>query len=393
MGEVKIIKICQNEDIHSCIARITACNVLVNQPYYNKCIKPYLDFVPNFVSTIDGYYRIRGHKFHSILRVLYTRVHMAKLSFLIKQNEDNNSLISKRLNSYLNDFYSFVDENEDPDVTCDNLFSSEEKMVQFINIVYSILDANYFYNILNEFVMIKGDLMDSLRCVLSEEEFIKWEKLYSGYIEIGDSWNLNIMYENAHKLFLESWKNYTTKIEDYVPGEPFKFLCHSVSEVFKSRKFASRFVSSSLITNLLMDVFNEGFGFIIEPINIVVAGAEDMYVNNDADSLEDIFSLRVRYGKKEKWHIPIINAPEKILNDCYKRLKSNGKSEKVYSEIVTDGFKPLGIFCITDGSKNHENYCRALELKKVFPELEIIEIDKTLYYNDDNDLALQKKKN
>lgn len=393
MRDSRLIKICLDESIiHPCKTIITGhYNVFIKKAYFNKYVKPKIKFFINYTSVKNGYYKIRGNDFQAVLSVLYSYGNNVKFFFLNKQKEEDISLISKELSSYLKDFDDIVDANVDQEIYCINLFSSEEKMVQFINIVYNILESENFYTILKDFVLVKDDLMDSLRCVLSEEDFIKWEGLYSRYLELGDSRNLKIMYENAHKLFLESWKGYTTKIEDYVPGEPFKFLCHSVSEVFKSRKFASRFVSSSLITNILMDVFNEGFGFIIEPLNIVVAGSEDMDVNNDANSVENIFYSRVGYGEHYKWNIPIINAPEKILNDCYARLNSDDNCKKVYSEIVTDGFKPIGIFCITDGSKGHENYCNALKLKKVFPELEIVEINKTLYFKDDNDLALQKK--
>ena len=48
----------------------------------------------------------------------------------------------------------------------------------------------------------------------------------------------------------------------------------------------------------------------------------------------------------------------------------------MYSEIVKDGFEPIGIFCFTDGTKNfNENYKRAHELQKSFPNLKIRTFD------------------
>lgn len=50
--------------------------------------------------------------------------------------------------------------------------------------------------------------------------------------------------------------------------------------------------------------------------------------------------------------------------------------KKYISEVIIEGFEPIGIFCFTDGSKMFDsNYRNAKELEKNFPHLKVYTFD------------------
>lgn len=180
--------------------------------------------------------------------------------------------------------------------------------------------------------------------------------------------------KDVQLLILEDWKTVTTSIADFVPGEPFRFICHSTSSRKFTDDFRSRYVSTSLLTEEFTETYHSGCGFIFEPNNIVGASGKDMYAINIADN---------EGGLINSSSLPPISSLAEIIDSCRAQREENqkdNKNNKIYSEVVIDGFNPSSIFCITDGSMQlNENYKHALEIKKYFPQLKIIEIDLTLY--------------
>ena len=180
------------------------------------------------------------------------------------------------------------------------------------------------------------------------------------------------------KEILNHWQTFTTDIYSFKPGQPFRFLCHSTSTVNYQGEFLTRYVSTSLLTEKLTDTYRSGFGFIMEPNHIVGASSQDMYVKNGADSREELGMVTMELA---------LDGPEKVIADCLKQKEENDKNQNhrsVYSEIVIDGFAPAAIFCLTNGSKElNVNYVNAKKLQECFPNLEIIEMDLTLYREED----------
>ena len=186
---------------------------------------------------------------------------------------------------------------------------------------------------------------------------------------------------SLQEIILDDWKKGITPIEDYKPGSKFRFIGHSTnSEDFKG-DFYSSLVSCSLFTEEFTDTYRSGFGFMFAPEAIVGADGSDMYVNNYTEDDEAMLNTTT---------VPKISSIGRVLEQCRRHREENkreGSPDKVYSEVVIKGFKPIGIFCFTVGEKtlNH-NYLSAQKLQEQYPDLPIVEIDLTLY-KDKEDLT------
>ena len=67
------------------------------------------------------------------------------------------------------------------------------------------------------------------------------------------------------------------------------------------------------------------------------------------------------------------------MENDYKINLENGATNP-YNEIVINGFNPIGLFCYTFGLKEIEsNYRNIKNIQKSFPNLDLVEIDTTLY--------------
>ncbi len=84
------------------------------------------------------------------------------------------------------------------------------------------------------------------------------------------------------------------------------------------------------------------YGVIWPPINIIAASDEDLHTYNATKDKDYLFPDRYSYI--------IVKTPEEIMELCLKRKEEND-DDISWNEIVIEGFNPLGIFCLTDGSK------------------------------------------
>lgn len=257
----------------------------------------------------------------------------------------------------------------------DYLFRSEEILKEAFEILSEYVKLNRKFYTLVDLIAAKKDILKSLSYIVSPQELSDYELQYSRAIEELNTSKLKELLELSQKKILQHWEIYLTSPNDYVSGGPFRFLCHSVYKVF-SGKFKSNIISMSLLTDKLFDCFANEFGFILPPTNIIGADSSDMYVNNLATVDSDLLSYTT---------INKISTPERLEEECCIR-KSQFKEEIVYNEVAKRVFDPIGIFCLTDGSKNiNFNYQNAHLLKENFPYLEIIEIDKTKYIKNRSD--------
>ena len=228
----------------------------------------------------------------------------------------------------------------------------------------------------NDLIRTKEIILEDLKYILSKEDLKeienKCEKLFS---EI--PMNLLVVEEflkGLQKIILNDWHIQITDPQDFKSGQPFKFICHSTSNTNFKGKFKSRYVSTSLLTEEFTDTYRSGYGFIMDTSNIVGASSRDMYINNYTENSENMCFYT---------SLPPISSVQRIIVECQKlkqEQKKNEQTKPIYSEVVKDGFNPIAIFCLTDGSKNlNRNYRDAIKLQKSFPNLKIIEIDLTLY--------------
>lgn len=232
--------------------------------------------------------------------------------------------------------------------------------------------------LLRDLLVGRDELLEDMRYVCTEEEF----DYFRTYLKNTsyDIDNLKVVLKVCKEKVLKNWQQELTDISTYHTNEakPFSLLCHSVlNSTFEGEEFYTKYVSTSLLTEQLWDTYSRGFGYILSPEHIVAASSKDLYASNYAQTDDKLF-----------FHTKVapIYSKKRIEKECLMRKqisRCNFKKTKVYSEILIKGFQPIGIFCITDGSKMDYNFKSAMRLKEqidsILPNLPVIELDKTLY--------------
>ena len=185
--------------------------------------------------------------------------------------------------------------------------------------------------------------------------------------------------------FMQSYyKEHVSTVQSFQNGQDFNFIVHRVTGEFPDTlDFKTPYVSASLITDETMGLYG-GFqekglivdrkGFILAPSNIVSAQHKDTWTGNRESATDDLF-YRQGYA---------ILSPETIEQRCLSianDINSDQLSEntQIYSEIVTDGFSPQAIFCITNGEGTlNPDYVEALKQAKKYG-LPLVEINQREY--------------
>lgn len=251
-----------------------------------------------------------------------------------------------------------------------------DSLEQFIDLECNLILEHDRLLLLRDLKQSKENLLKDLKYVCNEEEFAYYQTYLSH--NTFDIANLKKVLELGQDRILKDWKKQVTTVSSYQVGKPFAFLCHSMSHSdFEGDHFYTPYISTSLLTENLWDTYSYGYGFILSPDTIVSASSRDTYSMNNAIMDSKIFMYS---------DVASIFSKQRIEDECVALKKKNleeGSNEKVYSEILVKGFHPLGIFCITDGSKMDYNYKHAVALMEnvslSFPNLPIIELDKTFY--------------
>ena len=240
---------------------------------------------------------------------------------------------------------------------------------ELIDVVYNLKFEVYLYYLTRDLIEAKNDCLINMKYFMSAEEIEKFSIEYDKAISEKNFLKMADLLNNVQRLILKEWDNYLGNIEN-MTDDNFRFIGHSTSQTKFDEDFRSRYVSCSLYNEDINDTFASQFGFIMAPKNIVGAKSEDMYVNNYASDQETLLS----YTSIKK-----IDHPKRIIDECLKQKEKNrkeGSDKAVYSEVVIDGFEPIGIFCFTDGTKNlNRNYKDAQQLQKSFPKLKIKSFD------------------
>ena len=228
-------------------------------------------------------------------------------------------------------------------------------LIEFVNELYN-LQVKVFKT--RDLFILKDDLMDNLKDVCSIDVYNHYNNLYVSYLN-EDVLNLEKMenlFLEIQNIILDDWKNNMSSIDGYKLGSPFKFVCHSVSNSNWSGDYQGKFVSASLLTEQHNTTYNKPYGFIMNPNDIIMTSSEDLFIRNNSDDLDNIYLSGV---------LPTVKSLKNVTNNTI-----------YYNEVVLDGFNPIGIFCVTDGSKElNPYYIEALNLKNNFPNLPIIDLD------------------
>ncbi len=261
----------------------------------------------------------------------------------------------------------------------DSLFSgSGMELSNFLNASLNLNNALKEYQKARDYIHAKEDIISSLQSYKNSDEIASFESKFNSLLEKGDFDSIDEYLKYCQQDILDHWSQTVNHVENYVEGNPFKFLCHSTGSTDWNGDYCTRFVSTSLLTDNLTDTYRLGYGFIFNPENIVGAASKDTYTNNNANGIDEL----LRYTL-----VPKIDTPEKLIKECFD-TKSKNPNDNVYNEVIIDGFNPAGIFCIIDGTyKGENNYQDALKLQKKFPDLKVIRIPR----NNSVDLDLGDK--
>lgn len=363
--------------------------IIVNKEYCEKIIKKMCIVYSASKVIVDaydkdkGYYKLRYRDIQDILNGLKFK---HSITIESKESEEKRENI---VNTYLKNL-PYYDEREKILKKCmtlqrnyyniysflDYIFSDKQIMMETFELLCDFVQLDYKFYYMVDLIAAKDDILKNLKYIYDEKTVKVFEEQYDLAIEKFDVNALKDLLESTQDLILKHWKEYLTNVADFKSGEPFKFLCHSITISVFEGDFHSNVISTSLLTEDLLDVFGDEYGFILPATNIVVASSTDMYVNNYAETDDSI----LYYSTINK-----ISVPERLVEETLD-LKSQIESN-VYNEVAKRGFDPVGIFCLTDGSKSlDENYVNAYKLHEKFPKLKVIEIDKSLYVKDDERL-------
>lgn len=267
----------------------------------------------------------------------------------------------------LEDFFKDVAEKNRPDLI-ENLVSIVEQLKRLYDKI-DIAHDLFFY---------KEEFFTNLADVCSKEVLEKYKNEYELLLSQKPC-NLDKiyqLYEKIQSLIVDDWNNKITNPADYKPGDTFKFICYSIGTLdncSNDRDNFERFVSASLFTERNQNAYARKYGFILDPNDIVSSSSKDQYINNASYNISSLYASRTRV-------LPELESIEKII----KALDLN--------KIIMDKFKPIGIFCLTNGTKElNSDYVEAQRLQKSFPKLPIVDIDTTLYK--ELDVSLDEKKN
>lgn len=242
-------------------------------------------------------------------------------------------------------------------------------LVELIDIVYkiNIEVRNYYY--MRDLISALEDCLKNMQYFADVTAINQFKDEYVNAVKSKNIKKMEDMLNHVQQDILQEWERYITDI-DAMNDDNFIFIGHSTSSTKFDKEFYSRYVSCSLFNQDLTDTYRNGYGFILAPKNIIGANSHDMSANNYVQDEE----LLLNYSTIKK-----INHPQRLIDECLKQKQTNrqnGIDEIVYSEVIIDGFKPIGIFCFTDGSKSlNYNYTQAKQLQEYFPHLKLYTFD------------------
>lgn len=283
--------------------------------------------------------------------------------------DGKNKHVSQKL---FKDFFEKVEKTNSPHL-----------IEQLVAIISKLKELYTKINISHDLFFYKDELFSSLMDVCSKDDFEHYKNEYEFLMSQKpcDLDKLYRLYGKLQKLIISDWNNKITNPIDYRPGEAFNFVCHSIRSVGeyggwkkdRGKDFDGRFVSASLITERNQIPYVSNYGFILDPKDIISSSPKDLYTDNSSYNISSLYTTSDRV-------IPELTSIEKV-----------SQSQEL-NEVVVDGFKPVGIFCLTNGTKElNWDYLAAKKIHELFPELPIIDIDVTLYKNSDELLDEKKK--
>lgn len=318
-----------------------------------------LDIINNHLTSDNEEIEVPLYFIQQVSEGLDERVGLTEKYILSDINEELENKFKIKVKEYRN--------TKPLDVLVTEDLNRAYQVFELVNEIISI--SNDLYK-LRDYTKYLDDVVLSLNYFCSKEIVDGIKKEYENALALYNLDKVKLIVDKVQKMILNHWQEYVTNVDTYNGGK-YNFICHSTDSTKFDGDFFTRYVSCSLLTEELTDTYRSGFGFIMSPIDIVAASSSDMYVINNSENEEGL----LYYTSVKK-----LDGPEKIVDEALKQKKKNidYKYGKIYTEVVVQGFNPLAIFCLTDGSKMLDyNYTSALKLKESYPNLKILVLDKT----------------
>lgn len=271
-----------------------------------------------------------------------------------------------------------ISEIENLQLYCDNTFlfenTNNQQLESKLNQINLYLDkCMYYYDILHEYwkqVSMNKFKMALLRELPTIMEYNDYNYYRNLLLSIGDDFDkLESAIDYGRNIVIEDWQHQLTNLNEFCDGIPFSFLVHTGYD----SNVTQNFVSSTLITDRLWTTYHDlNVGFIMDPKDIVAAYSKDVYTDNYALDKEYILP---------RMPVPTIHTKKYLEDECLKIQETTGF---VMSEIVTQGFNPLGIICIYPieddyGVKVRRLKSDLLRMKEIFPNLPVITVNQKSY--------------
>ena len=232
---------------------------------------------------------------------------------------------------------------------------SKDELINMIKICKTIIEKQNLFFFLRDMKYHKQNYLEDMKYYMKDQDIEKWSMDFDLAIKQRDVYKAKQLLQYVIDNNLNEWNKYINDFES-ISQDNFMFIGHSLKPINFEGNFHTNYISCSLFNQNNISTFNSRYGFIFNPNNMVGASYSDMYVNNLVELKEDITNSS----------IPIIHHPFAILKrmeDYKKENERKNSYQKVYSEIVHEGFDPIGIFCFTTGIKEFEyEYNKAIEL-------------------------------
>lgn len=271
-----------------------------------------------------------------------------------------------------------ISEIEDLQLYCNKFFlsdsSNDQQLESKLDEINLYLDkCMYYYNVLHKYWKqvslnkFKIALLQELPTIMEYNDYNSYRKLLLSID--GDYDKLETAIVHGRNIVVKDWQQQLTNLNEFCDGVPFSFLVHTGYDP----KVMQNFVSSTLITNRLWTTYHDlNVGFIMDPKDIVAAYARDVYTDNYALDREYILP---------HMPVPTIHTKKHLEEECLKTQETRGF---VMSEIVTQGFNPLGLICLYPleddyGVKVQLLKRQLLQIKEIFPNLPVINVNQESY--------------
>ena len=175
-----------------------------------------------------------------------------------------------------------------------------------------------------------------IKAVKSLSGIVTAEQLtyYQNLLNTNDMNTLKSVLDSINEIVRTDYINKITNIESFDPNSPYRFVCHSISDIGfdVNQGYDGNYISCSILSNEQNDTYSSNFGLIYPPESIVAASSGDFAVNNNASSNDELLMFQL---------YPTIQNIDSIIEETVERKKSDAKE---YNEVVIKKTDPIGIF-------------------------------------------------